>query len=288
MKLEVMLNCGIGDVILTRNILDSVKHQYNKINITPSNQIINQYRNGDKNFKDFIYSFMKIMFNCKPYSVKLNQKYPRFSCMDNIYQNIPVSDESKYSIKTYSKELCVGEPLQISDYIVISTKVRGAPLLNDFNIFYKKQFLDALLRLCDKYKIVILGEREVLDNVEYRNIGPQRIYCIYNDLMQVLLNTGHVIDMTISGNEASMPSLKKIQQDCLIMNNAKNVISLGFGGNFILTLASAKAITSFVGEEDTIIRGFAPYYVHMAHYPQRKDVCITTQFTNFIGKLNSL
>lgn len=288
MKLDVMLNCGIGDVILTRNILDGVKHQYDKINITPNNRIIDQYKNGDKNFKNFIYSFMKIMFSDKPYSVKQNQAYPRFSCMDNIYQNIIISDESKYSIKTYSKELCVGEPLQISDYIVISTKVRGAPLLNDFNIFYRKQYLDALLRLCDKYKIVILGERDVLDNVEYRSIGPQRIYCIYNDLMQVLLNTGQVIDMTISGNEASIPTLKKLQQDCLIMNNAKNVISLGFGGNFILTLASAKAITSFVGDEETIISGFAPYYVHMAHYPQREDVCITTQFTNFIEKLNNL
>lgn len=288
MKLDVMLNCGIGDVILTRNILDGVKHQYDKINITPNNRIIDQYKNGDKNFKNFIYSFMKIMFSDKPYSVKQNQAYPRFSCMDNIYQNIIISDESKYSIKTYSKELCVGEPLQISDYIVISTKVRGAPLLNDFNTFYRKQYLDALLRLCDKYKIVILGERDVLDNVEYRSIGPQRIYCIYNDLMQVLLNTGQVIDMTISGNEASIPTLKKLQQDCLIMNNAKNVISLGFGGNFILTLASAKAITSFVGDEETIISGFAPYYVHMAHYPQREDVCITTQFTNFIEKLNNL
>lgn len=288
MKLEVMLNCGIGDVILTRNILDGVKHQYNKINITPSNQIINQYRNGDKNFKNFIFSFMKTMFNSKPYSVKLNQKYPRFSCMDNIYQDIIVSDESKYSIKTYSDELCIGDPLPISDYIVISTKVRGAPLLNDFDTFYKKQFIDTLLKLCDKYKIVILGEREILNNVEYRHIGPQRIYCIYNDLIKVLLNTGQVIDMTISGNEASMPSLKKIQQDCLIMNNAKNVISMGFGGNFILTLASAKAITSFVGEEDTIIKGFAPYYVNMAHHPQRQGVCITTQFTDFIETLNNL
>ena len=143
-------------------------------------------------------------------------------------------------------------------------------------------------KLSDKYKIVIIGERDILDSVEYKIIGEQRIYCIYDDLISNLSDTGQLIDLTVSGKEITIPSLKKLQQDCLIMHNAKNVISLGFGGNLILTLASAKSSTNFVGEETTIISSYAPYYVHMSKFPQRNGVCITTRFIDFNEVLNNL
>lgn len=284
MILNATLNCGIGDIILSRNMFDGIRHRFDKIHISPNSGVLDTYRNGDAKFKSFAFMFMKLMFNHPKYIVELDKQYPKFSCIDNRFLGLDIPDNILYSVNDFSRYLCRGKDIDSDNYVVITTKVRGGPLQNDYHSLFKKPFLRALIELSKKHEIVILGEREIVPTYEYKLIGGQKIYCIYEDLVSYLAHTGRVIDKSISGDETNVSTIERLQHDCHIMRRAKNVITIGYGGNLILSLATSINSSNFLGITRT--KGYDDsYYLRMSNYKQRKGVCITTNFDEFIEDL---
>lgn len=78
-----------------------------------------------------------------------------------------------------------------------------------------------------------MGEQEVEIRKEYEEIRNS-IFSIYPDLIKL----DNIIDMTVPKLSETVAGLKHIQQDCLIMKEAKAVITIGIGGNFCLAQAS--------------------------------------------------
>jgi hypothetical protein len=287
--LSISLNGGIGDVILSNNLIGSIKDQYNIINIGPNNDIMRKYRNNDHKYYDFLLNFLSLFFSDnKKYMIHKNNNFQRFSIIDNILVNTKIPDDGLYNIKIANKLIDLElPPISTDEYIVITTKVRGLPLYNLYIKIYKKQILETLKKCSKKYKIVIIGDRGLPTSIEYKTIGNQRVYCIYNDLINELPQD-RILDLTVNDTYIDVPDITKLIQDCTYMNKAKAVITIGYGGNFILALAASTTCISFVGDRNNLGADI-PYYLKMCEYPNKRSGVYTfTDFNVFINKIKDI
>ena len=232
------LYLGIGTLIYIKAMLDNVKHLYDKIYIAPRKELLDLIHPGRQDWVKFKDDILKLFFSEYPYIITNNQQYPKKDIVHIYNDGVPVV------IPDLKEYLCIGtlpEELVNKEYIVISTKIR---LL--YRDFYKKAIntglWTSLSKLSNKYKLVIIGEREVERNFEYmQEVVKDNVYSIYTDLMNNIPHE-NVIDLTMPAWGLSEPSLPRLQNDCVILENAKYSITLGVGGNFCMSTAVAKTI----------------------------------------------
>ena len=74
--LYIKLNLGIGDIIFSKAMLDGVKDKFEKIKVTPNYLLIDQYRNGDPEYKQFVNDLFFLLFNESPYEIVNEQNFP--------------------------------------------------------------------------------------------------------------------------------------------------------------------------------------------------------------------
>ena len=279
-QLKLKLHPGIGDILLCRNHLDSIKHLYDEIYLSPSRSIVNGFREmGDGKYYDFCLSFMKSIFPDKPYKIIEDDTLPKFAPVDYAVCDLPITKDGLFKINNYSFLLCKNpSPIQCN-YIVVNTKVRGTPTYSRYNSYYKNDFLKGILSLSNNYKIVVMGERTPPKSPENKMIGPERVFCIYNDLIDII-PTSKIIDITLSGDDTAVPHLDNIYRDCSIMKEAKAVITLGIGGNFILSMSVSDNSINFM--EDTL---YCRFYDWMINHHQRNSVIITNKWSYFMDNL---
>jgi hypothetical protein len=90
--------------------------------------------------------------------------------------------------------------------------------------------------------VVILGERKVEMRKEYEEnhyFGKEPLpFGIYHDLISNIPREC-IIDYTVPALGETVSDLSKVQQDCLIMKEAKFVVTLGIGGNTTLSTSVA-------------------------------------------------
>ena len=286
MKLGMKINPGVGDILLIRNQFDSVIHKYNEIEISLNRPILIRFREkqGTSEYYNFAYDFTKMVFDHPPYIVTENQSFPRMSIIDND-MGVEIPDEGLYKINDYSSFLCEGEKLP-KDYIVITTRIRMLPQRSKFLLDVAPTFLCALEELSKKHPIYLIGEREVALTPENKMHGNELIYSIYNELMPYIYND-NLVDMTMNSSEAQVPNISKLKYDCQLMKGAKAVITLGIGGNFILALATATKLYSYIGESSDV-QSVIPFYSKMSEYPQRKGISIYTDINKFVENISSI
>jgi hypothetical protein len=276
------INPGIGDILLCRNMLDSIKHQYDAIILSQNESIVKGFREVyEKSYYNFCLLFTKEVFSIPPYKIVENSSLPRFSPIDNSFRGLPLTNEAIFKMNDYSGLLCnnnydinINEP-----YIVVTMKVRGTPTFDAYNKKYKEKIINLISNLSDKCKVVILGERTPPVNPENKMIGPNRVFCLYNDIPK----KDSILDMTLDGKQTAIPDINTLKRDCTIMNRAKCVITLGIGGNMILSSMVSKKSINFL--EDV---NYCGYYVGMVNQQQREGITITNNFQNFIQKCNEL
>lgn len=280
--LNFCLNPGIGDVLLCRNILDSIKHQYSAIVLSPNPTIVQGFREVyEKKYYNFCLSFMKEIFSVPPYTIIENGTFPRFSPIDNSFRGLYLTKESIFKMNDYSDLLCKGGNEMVMDepYVVVTTKVRGTPTTKRYKLVFRDRVMEIISNLSTKYKIVVIGERTPPDNPENRMIGPDRVFCMYDDLMKL----NNVIDLTLDSIQTAIPDINRIKNDCVIMNKAKGVITLGIGGNMILSSMTSKKSINFM--EDV---NYCGYYSGVVHQPQRENITITSDFHLFTRKCKEI
>jgi len=236
---------SLGEIINIKYHFDQIKNQYDKIILSFHKQLWHEglHMNApdwaqkkilwDKYLEDI----GKLFFSEHPYVLLPNSVRfgGDFGTMVQKLNITPIKVEM-------APLLCKGTSLNLGEeYIVITTKLRYV----EKNIFFPRsiQLWKALNKLSEKYKIVILGERIVEMRREYLS-SQSSIFGIYDNLI-VNLPADRIIDLTVPALGETVSDLKQIQQDCLIMNEAKFVITLGVGGNSCLAHSTAKMAIGF-------------------------------------------
>lgn len=266
-NLAITIPIGLGDLIYIKAALDSIKNQFSQIKINFNKNIIKSV-GRDLEYCQFLDEIGQLFFTEAPYS--LDDTTHTFCEYIRLYMDNKISPCKP----ELGHLLCKGVSLQIDgEYIVLTTKTRY--FSRDIFDRHAQELWNTIKSLSKKYKIVILGEREVQMNIEYQYHGDKYIYSIYDDIKK---NVDHnqLIDLTIPALGITSPTLSKIQQDCLIMKEAKFVITLGIGGNFCMATAVANTIGYRVDDEPIADMVFNKEY---------SNAMITKNWTTFINKL---
>lgn len=264
--LKATIPIGIGDLIYVKAMLDNVSNRYDEINLRMARDII-QSHGLSPDYNGFLDDICKLFFSNPPYILSEDP---------SPFYELPVlcSNHGIPPIKPELKNiLCVGEPISIeAEYIVIVTKVRYIERAHFENKI--PELFTILRQLSNKYKIVILGERKVELNTGYL-VYKNSIYSIYNDIINNI-SSDKLLDLSKPVFGITAPKLSDLQQDCIIMKNAKFVITIGVGGGFSI----ATAVSNIIGYRNDV--DILSDMVFNKPYP---DAFVTKNWNNFISKL---
>lgn len=267
--LRATIPIGLGDIIYVKAMFDAIPGRYSQVRLKFHREIIQSYK-FDPNYNQFLDEIGSLFFSEPPYVLTDEPGIPFYGlvsiCQDN--NIIPVRPRLQHL-------LCKGQPLEVDEeYIVIVTKVR----------YLSRHLLDnkvmemwkVINKLSTKYKVVILGEREVQMHLGYQEIGSNDVYSIY-DSIKTNVPANRIIDLSIPALGISSPNLSQIQQDCLIMNKAKFVVTLGIGGSFCMATAVANVV-GYREDQDSI--------ADVVFREEYHDTTVTSTWPRFINKLN--
>lgn len=254
-KVSTSICLGLGDNIVARIIFDMIKHEYDEIRISHDKEIMRVYKGEDPAYSSFLQSIGTLLFTEYPYYFD-NGSYTPINTLNTVKSVPTIIKPNLQPLLCRGKSLNLGE-----EYIVITTKIRGIQkhkfLLESIKLW------KALSQLSSKYKIVILGEREVEKTFEYKRL-PDLVYGIYEQII-ANISTNRIIDLTIPSLGNTPPNISKIQQDGLIMQQAKCVITFGLGGNVWLAAVTSNQL---VGLRD------------IADHDEAADLILNTKFSS--------
>ena len=227
---QAALHTGIGDVIMAKTQIEPVKSNFDRIEMTFSKYWLSMH---DQNYTEFLNNLWKLLFT-DPVYVLTEGSFPLLSPMDFHNQGFPLQEPRLGHL------LCNGTSLNLgSDYIVLTTKIRYLSKTQLKNI--SNELWQTINLLSQKYKIVILGERTVEMSTEYLIHTSEQIFSMYDDIIRNV-PADKLVDLSIPALGITSPDLKQFQQDCLIMKEAKFVVTFGVGGNFCMATAVANTV----------------------------------------------
>jgi hypothetical protein len=228
---------GIGDNIMAKCYADQVKDRYDQIYFTHHAPIVQREKNNSPQYWNFLHEVGQLFFTEPPYVY--NQGEHPFRDGEGLISDFNIVPQ-KPQVSQYKHLLCKGTSLNLpEEYIVLTTKIRYVE--RSFFNQIEPQLWQTIKELSNKYKIVILGERQVEICQDYLYHGINQIYGIYPEIIKNV-PANRVLDLTIPALGITSPTLSQIQQDCLIMSEAKLVITLGLGGNFCMAIATSNVV----------------------------------------------
>jgi hypothetical protein len=222
---------GIGDILYAKAILDNIKNGFDQIYVSPAWSLLDQYspERADE-YRLFVEFLFNRLFSETPYKITWEEKYSYLGALQTGGFRLVKPD-----IRKYFKN----QPPEYPPYIVVTTKVRGTPLKLFGEIH--TEFIKSLYKLSEKYTIILLGERKIGMNNEYKIHGPAVIYSIYDYIPKTIPN---LVDLTAYDELGiSSPNISIFTRDCNLMAHSSCTITVGCGGNFCL----ASALSNTVG-----------------------------------------
>lgn len=264
---------GIGDIIYIHAQLNAVKNNFSKILLSPNFNLFRMYRDSnEKNVNEniqFTKDFCNLIFSQTPkFEITQNNNFPYKTS-----QSIWNQDGFAVCKPNLQHLLCTNEKIINNKYIVITTKVRELDLNIYLNV--KSKLLNFLNNVSSKYKIVILGERNIEMTPEYLVHGHNKIYSIYNDIIKNIPKE-NIIDMSIEKMGKTSPQLSSLIKDCTIMKFSNVTISLGIGGNFCISSAISN------------VSNFSSYPLHkttdyLYSNHKCKEIHVTSDINQFVN-----
>lgn len=270
---------SLGEIINIKHHLDLIKNQYDKISLSFHTNLwsgslfveASDWPQKEVLWRKYLGDIGKLFFSEHPYVLEPNSP---------VYGGDVGVLTERLGITPQKSEmghlLCAGTPLDIGEYIVITTKVREL----DRNVYapLSIQLYSALKELSKKYKIVVLGERKVEMRKEYGN-HTNLVYGLYEEIV-CNVPSDRIVDLTVPALGETVSDLSKIMQDCLIMRDAKFAITAGCGGNFCLTSSCAKMHIGF--RHDKIV--FTDRIFENREYA---NAIVTKDWNRFISAIRS-
>jgi len=264
MKLAISTAAGLGDLIMNRGCLDTIKHKYEEIRISIHTPTLSFWRQDNNRYLGFVREFGKLIYSDKPY-VFDNDLHP-FKDQLMIINQYNINPQRA----NLANFLCQGDFKLDQPYVVFTTKVR----------LVKQSLLESGLPALWKalnsipYPIVILGEQEVERSKEYSiRVNSDNIFGVYAGTK----NLNNTIDLTVPKLGITVPDMKKLRYDCQVMRDAKAVITLGVGGNFCLSLACAKNTIGFRSDSEP--------HLDMLMRNKPEGVFLTRDWNQFLDKI---
>jgi hypothetical protein len=219
---KLKITSGIGDCITIRSQLLPLIKAGTQISISIDRSIIEKYRPDDKiEYYNFTYNFLKEIFSEENCKVTHDQSYPFMTSLKLFSLG--------YHPRIINLQNALCNPINPCNYsyIAISTKVRDLTR----NIFDQKK-ADIFKKINEsENKIIILGEKEIIESKEYKIHGSNKIYSIYHDILN-LISKEKIVDMTI--DKIVTPNIDLIKKDCTLMKFANDNFIFGIGGNLSL------------------------------------------------------
>ena len=271
-KIDFTIAAGLGDNLVMRIFCDTVKHEYEEITFAHCQDILSAWRNNDPKYRDFLNETGNILFSEKPYKyVGIVKK--------------PVSDTAGFLCRMSSPPktpnlshlLCKGVSLNLGEeYIVITTKIRAIPKRLFLSISIK--FWEVLQELSKRYKIVVLGEREIEMSKE-NFYNKDTLFGIYDQIIANIPDD-RIVDLTVPALGITVPDWSKLYQDFLIMKEAKFVVTFGIGGN----LWMAMSVANVIGFRNEIVNDGV---TDIAVNPKYETAFLTKNWLEFLNKLKA-
>lgn len=276
MIIQSNIPLALGDLINLKAYFDDVKNQYEIISLTFHKELYVSGVNSGKPdwpqkkllWDKYLFDIGNLFFSEHPY--RLNQGDYGFRDTMSLIRDFRLRPRKP----ELGHLLCKGQSLNLGEeYIVITTKIRELSK----GIFFPLsiQLWTILRQLSKRYKIVVLGERVVEMRREY-GVYPNAVFGIYEQVISNL-PSDRIVDLTVPALGETVTDLTKIQQDCLIMKEAKFVITLGIGGNFVMATAVSNMVVGFRGDNHSLAD-----QVFTQEYP---NAIITKDWNHFINVL---
>jgi hypothetical protein len=229
---------GLGDLTFFcgEMLLRMTKEDTLMVNI--NDITLNAYRDGSKSYKKFCIDYIKFLLSdynvieCEPNLEidrrwELNLDYVDRMFSEPVVRNILKSKFSDTSVETFD-----------SNYVVLFTKVRDYDRV--FFDSISKQFYTKLNSIDSK--ILIMGEKEIQYTGEYKHLGSNSVYSLYDDFIENI-DSSKIIDLTQTDFTPNNINLKNILHDLSIISNSKNIIMIGCGGFFCTSLFTDKLLS---------------------------------------------
>lgn len=272
---RVTINLGIGDILLARGTLDALKEKYDKVYVSPGYRIMRELRGFSKKDIDFANELLKLLFKPPYYCLEEDERdYPtRYTPLFTDRDGIQVIPPKLADV------LCEGKPLNIGKYVTVSTRVRNIPI-TEYNKDIKNTLLKKLLKISKKYKIVILGERNLIQHKEH-DMWSDRIFTMYDDLIKTLPKD-RVVDLSYPTVHSIINKMKKFKQTCLWMNQADWNIVLGNGGDGCVAISIGNVVAYYTA---TNPKDDFHYIFKDKAYP---GIHYTNKLNDFFGKLEDI
>jgi hypothetical protein len=233
------------------------------LEISICEKILSKYKNNDKNYEDFCINYLKkILYNVEIIHSK-NQNYEEYNVDINL---LSLSLEND-NVLNHFKNIFTKERIFKDDYIVLITKTRDYNL-SEFQIF-KENFFKKINEI--GYKVVLLGEREVEDTIEYSMVGRDYIYSNYEDFIKNV-DKNLIEDLTIPRLGVTIPNIEQIFKDMSIIYNSYKTIMIGRGGFFCTSIFSKKLHS-------------LNYSHHVDNFKNQINKQIFTNYQEFINKI---
>ena len=160
------------------------------------------------------------------------------------------------------------------EYIIFHTKCR---FYKNFDYNKLKQDLKFFFeQYKSKYKIYILGERCMPDNIESKIVN---ITTIYDELL-LLKNNNDVLDLSIENIYDNL-NFENYLQDISLIHNAKTNIMVGIGGSFCSCLVFANNLITYIDDKlfnDPLLLNFNRFQI------DNKYIC--NSFETYLNYIN--
>jgi len=232
-SLSLVMNAGIGDIILTHAMLEAAKAEHPTIRVGLCDRAICVARSPA--YRPFARSLVELLFSSPPYQIDYALPGPGTD-PTKLVSFLPVGAPDLREV------LPDGEPVASAGYVVVLTKIRGWRRARYEAI--RPRLLAALKKVAASRLVVLVGEREIGVNAEYRYHGADYIYSIYGDLAGI-----PCLDLTVPELGVTPPAWAAFRQDCLAMRDAAAVVGLGTGGNTTMAQACGQWIGN-IGETE--------------------------------------
>ncbi len=268
--LSISIPLGIGDLLHLYAALNSVKNCFSKIELAFYEPLFSSYRVDVPEYRIFLNELGRLLFSNSPFKIVPynNQVFRNNSLLCEHDRILPIRPRLQHI-------LCKNNTNTYGEYVTVFTKVRELSQ-SQFNL---KEFLDTLKTVSARYKILILGEKEVEYNPEYTHLTKDGVYSLYQDYISAL-PADRIIDLTVPKLGITPPDITKLLNDCSIMNQAKHNIVLGIGGNFSLAISIGNVI-GYRQDKDHVANILYNDTVYL-------DSMITRHWEKFISKLKEI
>jgi hypothetical protein len=258
--MNITPHLGIGDLLIIKMKQLSNNLKIDCININKK-LVLTYCENYDIKIK-FISYFISLLFDNT--NIYINNNNIDFKVFDNYtINNTYIYNYINHNFYCKNK---------YTDYIIFHTKMRHDELIDKFN----NEILSSLTTYLENFKIsktiILLGEREIGQNLETKH---HKTLSLYNKLL-LLKNNNDVIDLTNDVLTCGNPDFNQFLLEIEIINKALCNITFGIGGPLLICKAFSEKNISFI-----------PFYDISPHKKSINNIMIINSLVKTIEDLDN-